>query len=160
MHVKLFPGFLLPVSSSDILPWINFLCLFHCCSLPSNSSFFFSQLYIMMLGAKAPNYDTYGLFRAMHSHNPTHYSHIVKLPLHFYAHIGRVPRPLHHLCASTGGFRPFDPGIIILYEELSDLLLSFCFPCRSHAEQQLHCTPQCASLAERFYILGKNFPNI
>ena len=60
------------------------------------------------------------------------------------------------LCASTGGFRPFDPGIIILYEELSDLLLSFCFPCRSHAEQQLPCTPQCASLAERFYILGKN----
>ena len=24
----------------------------------------------MMLGAKAPNYDAYGLFRAMHFHNP------------------------------------------------------------------------------------------
>ena len=30
----------------------------------------------MMLGSKAPNYDTYGLFRATHSHNPTLYSHI------------------------------------------------------------------------------------
>nr|WP_288645380.1 hypothetical protein [uncultured Mediterraneibacter sp.] len=47
-----------------------------------------------MLGAKAPNYDTYGLFRAMHSHNPTHYSHIVKLTLHFYAHIGAGPKAI------------------------------------------------------------------
>ena len=30
-----------------------------------------------MSGSKAPDYDTYGLFRAMHSHNPVHYSHIV-----------------------------------------------------------------------------------
>ena len=42
----------------------------------------------MMLGSKAPNYDAYGLrrvasplgFRAMHSHNPTQYSHIVAGP--------------------------------------------------------------------------------
>ena len=26
--------------------------------------------------------------------------------------------------------------------------------------RHLHCTPQCASLAERFFILGKHFPNI
>ena len=26
-----------------------------------------------MLGSKAPNYDAYGLFRAMHSHNPPTY---------------------------------------------------------------------------------------
>ena len=32
---------------------------------------------MMMLGAKAPNSDAYGLFRAMHYHNPTQYSHIV-----------------------------------------------------------------------------------
>ena len=32
-----------------------------------------------MLGAKAPNFDTYGLFRATHSHNPSHYSHIAGL---------------------------------------------------------------------------------
>ena len=25
--------------------------------------------------------------------------------------------------------------------------------------RHLHCTPQCASLAERFFILGKHFPN-
>ena len=32
---------------------------------------------IMMLGAKAPNYDTYGLLRAAHFHNPPQYSYIV-----------------------------------------------------------------------------------
>ena len=37
----------------------------------------------MTLGAKAPNYDIYGLFRAAHSHNPTQYSHIVGLSSHF-----------------------------------------------------------------------------
>ena len=47
---------------------------------------------IMMLGSKAPNYDTYGLFRASHSHNPTPYSHIVGLTSHFYAHFGAGPK--------------------------------------------------------------------
>ena len=51
----------------------------------------------MMLGSKAPNYDTYGLFRAMHSHNPTHYSHIAGLKSHFYAHIGAGPKVFHPL---------------------------------------------------------------
>ena len=37
----------------------------------------------MMLGSKAPNYDACGLFRAMHSHNPPNYSHIVGLTSHF-----------------------------------------------------------------------------
>ena len=32
-----------------------------------------------MSGAKAPDYDAYGLFRALHSHNPPNYSHIVGL---------------------------------------------------------------------------------
>ena len=32
-------------------------------------------------------FDAYGLLRAMHSHNPTLYSHIVGLSSHFYAHI-------------------------------------------------------------------------
>ena len=40
-----------------------------------------------MLGAKAPNYDTYGLLRATHSHNPPQYSHIVGYSPHFHAHI-------------------------------------------------------------------------
>ncbi len=31
-----------------------------------------------MLGAKPPNNDANGLFRATHSHNPTRYSHIIK----------------------------------------------------------------------------------
>ena len=31
---------------------------------------------------------SYGLFRALHSHNPAKYSHNVKLTLHFYADIG------------------------------------------------------------------------
>ena len=42
----------------------------------------------MTLGAKAPNYDIYGLFRAAHSHNPPQYSHIAGLLSRFYAHIG------------------------------------------------------------------------
>ena len=31
------------------------------------------------VGVKSPNYDAYGLFRALHFHNPPHYSHIVGL---------------------------------------------------------------------------------
>ena len=45
------------------------------------------RYYKMMLGAKAPNYDAYGLFRAAHSHNPA--------LSHFYAHIGAGPKVLH-----------------------------------------------------------------
>ena len=40
----------------------------------------------MMSGSKAPDFDTYGLLRATHYHNPTQYSHIVGLSSHFYAH--------------------------------------------------------------------------
>ena len=36
-----------------------------------------------MSGAKAPDFDAYGLLRATHSHNPTQYSHIVGLSSHF-----------------------------------------------------------------------------
>jgi len=45
-----------------------------------------------MLGSKSPNYDAYGLFRALHSHNPIQYSHIVGLASHFYAHMGVGPK--------------------------------------------------------------------
>ena len=44
------------------------------------------------VGGKSPNYDAYGLFRALHSHNPIQYSHIVGLASHFYAHIGVGPK--------------------------------------------------------------------
>ena len=50
-----------------------------------------------MLGAKTPNYDTYELFRAMHSHNSTLYSHIAGLTSHFYAHIGAGPKVFYPL---------------------------------------------------------------
>ena len=46
----------------------------------------------MMSGAKVPDFDAYGLFRALHSHNPFRYSHIVGLLSHFYAHIGAGPK--------------------------------------------------------------------
>ena len=49
------------------------------------------------VGVKSPNYDAYGLFRALHSHNPPQYSHIVGLPSHFYAHIGAGPRSFTRL---------------------------------------------------------------
>ena len=40
----------------------------------------------MMWVSKVPNYDAYGLFRALHFHNPPQYSHIVGLSSHFFAH--------------------------------------------------------------------------
>lgn len=49
----------------------------------------------MMSEAKVPDFDTNGLFRALHSHNPTQYSHIVGLSSHFYAHIGAGPKVFH-----------------------------------------------------------------
>ena len=50
-----------------------------------------------MSGSKAPDFDTYGLLRATHSHNPAQYSHIVGLSSHFYAHIGAGPKVFHPL---------------------------------------------------------------
>ena len=50
-----------------------------------------------MLGAKAPNYDTYGLLRATHSHNSPQYSHIVGYSSHFHAHIGAGPKVYPHM---------------------------------------------------------------
>ena len=51
-----------------------------------------------MSGSKAPDFDTYGLLRATHYHNPTQYSHIVGLsyrggsqglsPTYELAHVG------------------------------------------------------------------------
>ena len=38
------------------------------------------------MGQNPPNYDTYGLLRALHFHNPTPYSHIVGLSSHFHVH--------------------------------------------------------------------------
>ena len=52
-------------------------------------------VYKMMWVSKVPNYDAYGLFRALHSHNPPQYSHIVGLSSHFYAHIGAGPKVFH-----------------------------------------------------------------
>ena len=55
----------------------------------------------MMWVSKVPNYDAYGLFRALHSHNPLRYSHIVGLSSHFYVYAPlrseRVPRSFTHL---------------------------------------------------------------
>ena len=48
-----------------------------------------------MSGSKTPDFDTYGLLRATHSHNPTQYSHIVGLSSYFYAHIGAGPKFFH-----------------------------------------------------------------
>ena len=42
-----------------------------------------SLVYYIDVGVKSPNYDAYGLFRALHSHNPPNYSHIVGLSSHF-----------------------------------------------------------------------------
>ena len=50
-----------------------------------------------MSGAKAPDFDAYGLLRATHSHNPTQYSHIVGLSSHDMRISGRVLRSFTHL---------------------------------------------------------------
>ena len=58
-------------------------------SFPHRYHFFIVQsciilvLFIYDVGVKSPNYDAYGLFRALHSHNPPNYSHIVGLSSHF-----------------------------------------------------------------------------
>ena len=46
----------------------------------------FFLFFKMMWVSKVPNYDAYGLFRALHSHNPLRYSHIVGLSSHFYVY--------------------------------------------------------------------------
>ena len=68
----------------------------------------------MIWVSKVSNYDAYGLFRALHSHNPFYaplrsvlnmchwhiapqYSHIVGLSSHFYAHIGAGSKVFHPL---------------------------------------------------------------
>ncbi len=51
----------------------------------------------MLLGAKVPNNDTCGLFRAAHSHNPAQYSHIAELSSCFYAHIRAGHKVIHPL---------------------------------------------------------------
>lgn len=43
------------------------------------------------------SYDTYGLLRATHSHNPPQYSHIVGYSPHFHAHIEAGPKVLRPL---------------------------------------------------------------
>ena len=50
-----------------------------------------------MSGAKVPDFDAYGLFRAAHSHNPPQYSHIAGLLSRFYAHIGAGRKVFHPL---------------------------------------------------------------
>ena len=50
-----------------------------------------------MSGSKALDFDTYGLLRATHSHNPAQYSHIVGLSSRFYAHIGEGQKVFHPL---------------------------------------------------------------
>ena len=49
----------------------------------------------MMLRSKDPNYDACGLFRALHSHNPAQYSHIVGYT--------------SHLCSYRGGPQGLSP---------------------------------------------------
>lgn len=46
---------------------------------------FRAHFYVTIYFSGLYNYDTYGWFRALHSHKPAQYSHIVKHTLHFYA---------------------------------------------------------------------------
>jgi hypothetical protein len=44
----------------------------------------------MMWVSKVPNYDAYGLFRALHSHNPLRYSHIGAGPKVFHPPMSKL----------------------------------------------------------------------
>ena len=84
----------------------------------------------MMWVSKVPNYDAYGLFRALHSHNPfyaplrsvlnmchwhiaPHYSHIVGLSSHFYVYAPlrseQIEHPLDVLLHIGAGPKVFHP---------------------------------------------------
>ena len=67
----------------------------------------------MMSGAKAPDFDAYGLLRATHSHNPTQYSHIVGLSSHFYVYAPlrseQNEHPLDVLLHIGAGSKVFHP---------------------------------------------------
>ena len=76
----------------------------------------------MMLGSKAPNYDTYELFRATHSHNSTQYSHIVGLSSHFFDPILQYP-DLGHIELTNYRYS-FDP--ILQCPNLSHIELAIC----------------------------------
>ena len=52
-------------------------------------------------------YCLYGLLRASHSRNPTQYSHIAKLSLHFYAHIVACPKVMKPLLCKHKWFHDF-----------------------------------------------------
>jgi len=56
------------------------------------------------VGVKSPGFDACGLFRALHSHNPAQYSHIVGLTSHFYAHIGAGPKVFQPLMSKLMWF--------------------------------------------------------
>ena len=59
-----------------------------------------AKLIYKMLGAKAPNYDACGLFRATHSHNPTQGS----APTYEQAHVGLGLLPLaSYIIQKEGG---------------------------------------------------------
>ena len=67
----------------------------------------------MMWVSKVPDYDAYGLFRALHSHNPLRYSHIVGLSSHFYVYVPlrseQNEHPLDvllHIGADSKAFHP------------------------------------------------------
>ena len=53
--------------------------------------------FTIIVGGAPPNYDACGLFRAMHSHNPPNYSHIVGLASHDMRIIGAGPKVFHPL---------------------------------------------------------------
>ena len=63
--------------------------------------------------SKVPNYDAYGLFRALHSHNPLQYSHIVGLSSHFYVYAPlrseQNEHPLDVLLHIGAGSKVFHP---------------------------------------------------
>ena len=65
--------------------------------------------------SKVPNYDAYGLFRALHSHNPLQYSHIVGLSSHFYVYASVGAKRTSTGCSAP--YRGGSQGLSSTYEQ-------------------------------------------
>lgn len=68
---------------------------------------------------------SYGLFRAMHFHNPARYSEITGPLRHFFLISGRIIKSFTHCYASMPWVLTFDPGIIYCHYK------TFCTFCQT-----------------------------
>ena len=111
------------MSSFDRLPVaIRIHCVYNNCNIFLHSVVAFMIMDLRTLYMTIVQNDSYGLFRASHSHNPPPYSHSRVASLHFMLIRGRASKPCPHLCASAGVNRLFAlESYIAIIKNLSDV---------------------------------------